>query len=669
MSGTSQQSLLDALPDAVFVLGANGVLSYANQSCMTLFGWSDGQQAKASFLDSVHPDDLPLLLQAFSQQVDLRDHPAKFVRFSNSHGSWQECEIGGAVHGPDAPALVLVARRQRVFEASDLDQRPVGNVDQQMVSAVLEHTPAILAVMTPDGRAHPLNSALGKHLGYRQGQPAEISFSRLISERDRPRVLREIAHLGQGQTTLLDAHLVKEDSTELLMQLAVSNLVNESSVKGYLIAAQIPLGAPSGAGHDASIGLLDRSGFIHEAHTRLLPLANSGQQISVLLFELDRMSQINDLLGAPVGARVIELVASRLKLAVRADDILGRVGEDEFALATVANSDTVLMLKERLLSVVAQAMNIDGHDLRVTASGATASAPIPTPIDVLLTDAANRLTAARGVAPSHAISTASGLAERRLLVEQLRLAVTRDELQPWFQPIVDQDASVVGYEALIRWQHPVRGILSPATFLPLVTMAGLDQHVEEIVLSRSLQFVAGLVERGNSFMQVHINVSPRQLSNEDFGRKFLQTVEKANVPLHSLCVEITETDILHVGASAINNLTMVRRAGVHVAIDDFGTGYSSLSHLLELPANCLKIDRRFIEGVGIDPMATGLTKAILRLTNSMGIECVAEGVELQSQHDKLVEFGCQRFQGWLYAAALPAEEALNFVCHELVDFE
>ena len=126
---------------------------------------------------------------------------------------------------------------------------------------------------------------------------------------------------------------------------------------------------------------------------------------------------------------------------------------------------------------------------------------------------------------------------------------------------------------------------------------------------------------------------------------------------------------MHVGTSAINNLSMLRRAGVHVAIDDFGTGFSSLSHLLELPANCLKIDRRFVEGVGLDPMATGLTKAILSLTNSMGIDCVAEGVELQSQHEMLTEFGCQQFQGWLYAPALVIDEALSFVCSEMLDYQ
>jgi sensor c-di-GMP phosphodiesterase-like protein len=113
---------------------------------------------------------------------------------------------------------------------------------------------------------------------------------------------------------------------------------------------------------------------------------------------------------------------------------------------------------------------------------------------------------------------------------------------------------------------------------------------------------------------------------------------------------------------------MLRRAGVHVAIDDFGTGYSSLAHLLELPADCLKIDRRFVEGIGLDPMATGLTKAILSLTESMGIGCVAEGVELQVQHDKWVEFGCPQYQGWLYAPALSCEEALTFVCREMLDY-
>lgn len=669
MSVIPNKALLEALPDAVFIIARDGAMLYANPSCESAFEWNREYSLGMSILDLVHPDDVAGILKVLATSAEPKDYAAVRVRVASASAEWHDCELIGPVEGvgADSRNLILMARPDSLVAH-------VADLTAAESTVVLHHTPAIMAVMTPDGRARALNGALGHYLGYINGKDLEIPFSRLVADRDRPRVLREIAALAPGETVMLDTAVVRLDGVELSLQIAVSNLLDEPSVGGYLLAAQPPTaqdrrGLVGADGIDASSGLLNRAGLLSESKSRLGPLSVEGQCVHLLLFELDRTNQINELLGENVGARVVALVASRLKLAVRTDDILARIGNDEFALATVANPDTVLMLKERLLSVVAQPMNIDGHELRVTASAALASGSAPLSVESLITDASGRLRVSRGSSPSHAVTTASALAERRTLVEQLRLAVDRDELQPWFQPIVDRFATVVGYEALIRWEHPYRGVLGPGAFLPLVTMAGLDQQVEDIVMTRSLEFVTRLTDRGNDFMRVHINISPRQLSNEDFGRRFLATVDRANASLTGLCVEITETDLLHVGTSAINNLSMLRRAGVHVAIDDFGTGFSSLSHLLELPANCLKIDRRFVEGVGIDPMATGLTKAILSLTNSMGIACVAEGVELQSQHDLLTEFGCQQFQGWLYAPALVADEALSFVCSEMLDYQ
>ena len=656
-------SLPDALPDAVFVVEIDGSLSYANQMCVELFGWDLDRRIGSSMLDLIHPDDVFATMHVLTDVAAKSQGSLIEARIATASGDWKRCELRSAQLG-SANALAA-----SVFVARDVTERTSSatSANDSLLRAILERSTSMIVLMNPDGRTQPLNDSVSQQLGYDPELIDGAPFSKWLAEGDRQRVLQDIVALAPNATVSLEALFLRSDGTEVPAEFTVTNLVHNQEVQGYLIAAQTssPLREARNridflAMHDAMTGLLNRKGFNEEANKRLVPLALAGQRVSVLLFDLDRMTQINELLGESVGDRVVALVASRVELAIRSEDIVGRYAGDEFVVGTAASPDTILMLKERLLAVIAQPMNIDGHDLRVTASCAVASGTGRLQVDTLVTEATSRLKVSKNSKPGSSAVTADALAERRTVVEQLRLGVDRAELTPWFQPIVNADGTTLGYEALIRWMHPSRGVLTPAAFLPLITLAGLDQRLEEIVMNDSLSFLSLLVDRGHNFMTVHVNVSPRQLSNEDFGRKFLASAERAMVPLSGLCVEITESDLLHVGASAINNLSMLRRAGVHVAMDDFGTGYSSLSHLLELPVDCLKIDRRFVDGLGVDPTATGLTKAILSLTESMHINCVAEGVELRSQHDRLVEFGCPQYQGWLYAPALDVADALAF---------
>lgn len=670
MSGQHHHALLEAMPNPVLVISAGGVLLHANRRCATALGWERSEMIGTSVLGCLHPDDLGVTAQRLTDHGFNEGEPIT-IRLRGSGGTWREADLTVAAHDLTAEQqAIIVLRPGSDVAAPGTDQR-----DMALMRAALGTARTALAILDPGGKIRLLNDEIANQLGYPPEQVNGMAISRFLVPDDRQRVLLAISRLGPGASEQIAARFVHSDQTELAVDCTVTNMVDDVQANGYVISVR-----PSVAGstlasrvaflaeHDELTGLVNRVGFEQELEERFTAMIGSGHAVSLLVFDIDRMGQLNQLLGNSVGDRVLALVGSRLRLAVRNDDIIGRNDNDEFLLATPANAETVLMLKERLLTVISQPMNIDGHDLRVTASCAIASTAGPLSLDSLLAEAEGRLRVSKGTTATPTYSTASALADRRTVVDQLRLGVERDELRPWFQPIVDQFGTVSGYEALIRWHHPSRGVLTPAHFLPMVTLAGLDQRLEDIVMTRSLEFIGKLVDRGNDYMAVHINISPRQLSNEDFGRRLLATVQQASVPMHSVCVEITESDLLHVGAMAINNLSMIRRAGVHVAMDDFGTGYSSLSHLLELPVDCLKIDRRFVDGIGIDPTATGLSKAILSLTESMKIDCVAEGVELLSQHEQLVEFGCPKYQGWLYAPALDMDEALTFVCSEMLDY-
>jgi EAL domain-containing protein (putative c-di-GMP-specific phosphodiesterase class I) len=204
----------------------------------------------------------------------------------------------------------------------------------------------------------------------------------------------------------------------------------------------------------------------------------------------------------------------------------------------------------------------------------------------------------------------------------------------------------------------VRGVLGVGDFLPLAQMAGLAQAVDDRVLELTLQFAQRLDQAGHGAVEVHVNVDPKAIASPSFGHSFLERCAQFDARPNQMVVEITETNLLAPGATSSSNMGTLRQAGTHVTIDDFGTGYSSLAHLLELPVDGVKIDRRFVAGIDIDPAATNLTTAILGLSESLRLTCVAEGVEQPYQRDRLSELGCNAFQGWLYSPAVTPDDLL-----------
>jgi EAL domain-containing protein (putative c-di-GMP-specific phosphodiesterase class I) len=189
-------------------------------------------------------------------------------------------------------------------------------------------------------------------------------------------------------------------------------------------------------------------------------------------------------------------------------------------------------------------------------------------------------------------------------------------------------------------------------------MAGLAEAVDDKVLDQALAFAARLADAGHPEIEVHVNIDPKAISRAAFGASFLERCRRSGAEPTQLVVEITETDLLSPGAASLANMQKLRFAGIHVAIDDFGTGYSSLVHLLELPIDGVKIDRRFVAGIDVDPAATNLTTAILGISDNLKLTCVAEGVEQPYQRDRLAELGCRSFQGWLFSPAVAADELL-----------
>ncbi len=561
----------------------------------------------------------------------------------------------------EAPSLgkpVLVLRDTTNRHRLELDQGEVG-----VLRAVMANMHGMVALVDPDGRVRSINGAVTRLLGHDPELIPGLQFIDFVDEDDRAQVLDIVTTLGPFESAHLDARFPSTSGEVVTCEFTVNNMCDDPTVGGYVVSGQVAAGLTDArnrvdflADHDSRTGLLNRDGFMKAANG----LIAQGSGIGLMIVDVMQFRSINELYGEPVGDAVLSAVAARIDEIRWPDLVTARFGGDEFVLAVRSASDSAIeMLRERVGREVAQAVVIDGQEINVGVRMASAFDPRPKGLESVLASASNELMRIkRNAEPQSGEISIDSINERRRHLDQLREALVSGEIQPFFQPIVAADGRVLSLEALVRWVHPIRGVLGVAEILPIAQMAGLAEAVDEHVLDMSLAFARRLTEAGYGHIEVHVNVDPKVISRAAFALDFLERCSRHGARPEQIVVELTETDLLAPGVTSLDNMQELRRAGTHVSIDDFGTGYSSLSHLLELPVDGVKIDRKFVAGIDIDPAATNLTTAILGLSESLQLGCVAEGVEQPYQRDRLAALGCNAFQGWLYSPAVPPDEAM-----------
>ena len=318
---------------------------------------------------------------------------------------------------------------------------------------------------------------------------------------------------------------------------------------------------------------------------------------------------------------------------------------------------------------MSQPFIIGDHEVNFRIRTASSFDAQPEVLDSLLISASNELMAAKRFSEAETTGiSVDAINERRRQLDQLRHALANGEIRPFYQPIVDPAGKIIAVEALVRWVHPIRGVLGVSEILPLAQMAGLAEAVDDCVLDTALDFSVQLAEAGHGDTEVHINIDPKVIAQPAFGVSFLERCRRAGANPSQLVVEITETDLLAPGRRRWRTCRSCASPASTCRSTTSEPGYSSLAHLLELPVDGVKIDRRFVAGIDIDPAATNLTTAIIGLSDSLRLGCVAEGVEQPYQRDRLIELGCSAFQGWLFSAAVAPEETLAMMPRiELID--
>jgi diguanylate cyclase (GGDEF)-like protein len=413
------------------------------------------------------------------------------------------------------------------------------------------------------------------------------------------------------------------------------------------------------AHHDALTGLPNRT-LLDERLELAVAHAKRGEIVATHLLDLDYFKNVNDTLGHPVGDKLLTMVADRLRRLVQEGETVARMGGDEFAIVQVqvAQPSDATALAQRVIDGVSEPYEIDGHQVVVGASvGISVSVTDGPSPDLLLRNADLALYRAksggRGTLRFFEPEMDAQMQARRLMESDLRRALVGHEFEVHYQPIVNlQSNEISAFEALIRWQHSERGMVSPAAFIPLAEEIGLIVPLGEWVLRTACSAAA----RWPDHTKICVNLSPVQFKSRGLVEVVIGALATSGLRPGRLELEITETVLLADAEATLAVLHQLRGLGVRIAMDDFGTGYSSLSYLQTFPFDRIKIDRSFVKGVAEDIGSLNIVRAVAALAKGIGMATTAEGVETQEQLDAVKAEGCTEMQGFLFSRALPSRD-------------
>jgi len=697
----TMRSLLDGLPDAVFQLDGDGRITSANARASDLTGRSVDSLIGRSFLGFVAADD----------HDDITDRWRR-LGLSGVTGSVENGMTGVVfelvdLHGVTHLVEASLHRPPHRDHASTSGDAASGvNVilhdvtDRERTTAALEaarsrfqrafhSAPTGMALVSlNDNRIIDANQALADMLDHSR----RFLLGRSMRELTHPDDLRAAAperariELGIDDGYRLEQRFLRRDGKWIWAKTEVAvTQADESGESGDRIAIthiedvteqrRAVQQLSHQATHDSLTELPNRASLVARLDE---VLGDAGlEEIAVLFIDLDNFKVVNDSLGHRVGDELLRHVAKRFRSVMREGDQLARFGGDEFVVfvdGTSRMSDETGQINvgpidpaavaARLRRSVEDVVVIEGNELVVTASigFATNTRPGMT-ADELLRDADMAMYEAkrggRDRIARYSERSRTKSVNTLQTVTELRKGLDRGELAPWFQPIVDlASGQIVKFEVLVRWEHPERGMIAPDRFIPTAEANGMVGEIGEAMLRGALAQLAQWRAADDPFGSValSVNLAAQQLGDSLFLPTVRDALGLSGIEADALWFEITETALLNDVNTASSVLRQLRGLGVHLAVDDFGTGYSSLTYLKRFPVEAIKVDKSFVDGLGMDADDETIVKAVIELGHSLGLAVTAEGVETPLQRNRLRELGANQAQGYLFGKPSPANE-------------
>ncbi len=574
--------------------------------------------------------------------------------------SWPTFLLIGTFGAVLLAAVWLYERNFKRSVRSEIDRREAEETVRMLLNDYQEHTSDWLWTVEPNGNLHDVGPRLAAAFGSNTDALEGTALAGYFDDTDNRQ--RLIDHLAEG-----------EPFRDLLLQLRV-----EGARRFWRLSAHPRQdGRMSGVARDVTdnrraeeqiaylahfdslTGLANRHQFDERLRNALNAKPSRSRNLALFYLDLDDFKSINDTRGHLTGDKVLRQLAGRLGDEVRPSDIVARLGGDEFAILLESRAGVGMLIERahRFLSAVREPLEVDGHLYRLSTSiGVARCSESECDAQELMRRADLALFAAkrkgRDTLALYEPAMDREARERRDLESDLREALSRGELRVHYQPVIDLDtAETTGYEALLRWHHPYRGLIGPNEFLELAETTGLILPIGEWVIRQALAETAPWA----GDFRIAINLSPTQVRSPQLVSQVAQAIYASGIDPDRIEFEITEHVLMQEGKRIPEALARLRALGTRIALDDFGTGYSSLSYLRRFPFDRIKIDRKFVEDVVEDNDSQAIVSSITRLADALGMASTAEGIETREQLDLLRKLGCQEAQGFLICKPAPAE--------------
>ena len=565
------------------------------------------------------------------------------------------------------------------FERSPRDRRKTDALQEgeARFRALVQNSFDLITIHDSNGVTMYESPAASRILGYPPGTLIGKTPFETLHPKDVARAREAFEALIKGEVAVAPVVLRfrHADGSWVHLEALGNNLLEHPGIRGIVLTSRDVTERKRAeervqylANYDVLTGLPNRF-LMQDRLTQVIAHAHRNHlRVALMHVDLDRFKVVNETLGHYVGDVLLKQAAERVRKATREADTVARVGGDEFTLVfpNVTNLQTLSASAECILDDLAKPFPNDGQELFVSASvGISLYPDDASSVDELIKHADAAMSTAKNLGRNNFQFFTVGMnheVQDRMLIESgLRMAIQRDELSLVYQPKIDlATRRIVGAEALLRWQHPKLGMISPSRFVPVAEEAGLVGQIGEWVLHTACRQVREWQDAGYS-LQVAVNVSARQFQDYDVAELVVEIMRQTGVLAKHLEIELTESAVMNDAESSIVTLERLSSLGVQIAIDDFGTGYSSLSYLKRLPLDVLKIDQSFVRDISSDPNDAAIVRAIITLARSLGIKVIAEGVENEAQLAFLNAYGCHYGQGYLFGRPLSALELTKLI--------
>jgi diguanylate cyclase (GGDEF)-like protein/PAS domain S-box-containing protein len=667
--------LVERMREGLMQVSNSGVIELVNHRFCDMVGYSReelvGRQASDLLVDA---RDRELLRQQISlRQLGASDQYELKVRRADGEIIW--LEIGGA---PVFDAAGNVIGSIGVHNDITVRKRAEAALreSEALYRLMAENTTDLISRHAPDGVSLYVSPACMALLGYEQTDMIGRTAYSFIHRADRRavreahekalqdnapvtvsfRIRRKDGAYVWFESTSRAVHGLTDDVREIV---AVSRDVSERKHAEARIEYQ--------AYHDSLTGLPNRLLFKERLTVALAHARRQRRPLAVMFLDIDRFKLVNDTLGHSAGDQLLRIIATRLLGALREEDTIARMGGDEFTvlISRLSGGDDAARIATKILDTIAQPISIDGQELFLTTSIGIALCPNDGEnAEILLRNADNAMYRAKEMGRNSYQLCAPAMniraLERLALENSLRRAVERNELVLHYQPQIDlRSRSIIGVEALLRWNHPERGLIMPGTFIPIAEETRMIVPIGEWVLREACRQARKWQQTHYPGLRVAVNLSPRQFQQPDLKRVIASALSDAGLDACYLELEITEGTAMQNTDRTVATLQGLRELGVSISIDDFGTGHSSLSYLRSFPIDGVKIDQTFVHEIEASRSDRAILSAVIAMAHGLNLRVIAEGVETEAQVDFLHAEGCDEVQGFLFSPGKPVDQLTN----------